>query len=179
MHHEARDVLPEVLDRLGLERPVLVGHSDGASIALIHAGAGHPVSGLVLLAPHVFVEAVTVAAIGAAAATFGSSGLRERLAPYHDDVDGVFWGWSDVWLSAEFRTWNIESTLPAIDAPVLAIQGDADAYGTLAQLEAIESRIGAPFDRVVVPGGGHVLHTRHGAALVTAIAHFYRSLSPH
>ncbi len=176
MHREALEVLPEVLAQLGLERPVLIGHSDGASIALLHAGSGHPVAGLVLMAPHVFVEDVSVAGIAAAGAAYSSTGLRERLARYHDDVDGVFWGWNDVWLSAEFRRWNIEPVLPGIDVPVLAIQGDADDYGTLAQLDAIEAGVRGPFERLVVPGGGHVLHTGDASALVAVVARFVRSL---
>jgi pimeloyl-ACP methyl ester carboxylesterase len=176
MHREALEVLPEVLAQLGLERPVLIGHSDGASIALLHAGSGHPVAGLVLMAPHVVVEDVSVAGIAAAGAAYSSTGLRERLARYHDDVDGVFWGWNDVWLSAEFRQWNIEPVLPGIDVPVLVIQGDADDYGTLAQLDAIEAGVRGPFERLVVPGGGHVLHTGEAAALVAVVARFVRSL---
>ena len=176
MHREALDVLPEVLARLGLERPVLIGHSDGASIGLLHAGSGHPAAGLVLLAPHVFVEDVSVAGVAAAGAAYQSTGLRERLAPYHDDVDGVFWGWNDVWRSADFRSWNIERVLPAIDVPVLAVQGEDDAYGTLAQLDAIEAGVRGRFERFVVPGGGHVLHTGDATDLVELIARFVRSL---
>lgn len=176
MHREALEVLPEVLARLELQRPVLIGHSDGASIALLHAGSGHPVAGLVLLAPHVVVEDVSVGGIAAAAAAYRSAGLRERLGRYHDDVDGVFWGWNDVWLSAAFRGWNIEPGLSAIDVPVLAVQGDADEYGTLAQLDAIEAGVRGPFERLVVPGGGHVLHTGDATALVEAVGDFVRSL---
>jgi pimeloyl-ACP methyl ester carboxylesterase len=176
MHHEALEVLPEVLAQLGLERPVLIGHSDGASIALLHAGSGHAVAGLVLLAPHVFVEDVSVAGIAAAGAAYSSTRLRERLARYHDDVDGVFWGWNDVWRSAEFRGWNIQPVLAGIDVPVLAVQGDADDYGTLAQLDAIEAGIRGPFERHVVLGGGHVLHTGDTSALVAVVARFVRAL---
>jgi pimeloyl-ACP methyl ester carboxylesterase len=176
MHREALEVLPEILARLGLERPVLIGHSDGASIALLHAGSGHPAAGLVLMAPHVVVEDESVAGIAAAGAAYLSTGLRERLARYHDDVDGVFWGWNDVWLSAEFRQWNIEPVLPGIDVPVLAIQGDADDYGTLAQLDLVKAGVRGPFERLVVPGGGHVLHTGDAAALVAVVARFVRSL---
>ena len=143
--------------RLGIERPVLVGHSDGASIALIHAGAGHPVAGLVLLAPHVFVEDESVAGIEAARDAYEST-LRARLAKYHDDVDATFWGWNGVWLSPEFRSWNIEPYLPAIDAPVLAMQGTDDQYGTLAQLDAIADGTAGGAERVVLDGRGHVLH---------------------
>jgi pimeloyl-ACP methyl ester carboxylesterase len=177
MHREALEVLPEVLERLGLARPVLIGHSDGGSIALLHAGAGHPVAGLAVLAPHVFVEDVTVAAIAAAGETYRSTpALRERLGQYHDDVDGVFWGWNDVWLSPAFRAWNIEAVLGGIEAPVLAIQGDADEYGTLAQLDAIAGGVRGPFRRVVVPGAGHVLHSGESSGVVAEIARFYCEL---
>ena len=176
MHREALEALPPLLAAHGLVRPVLVGHSDGASIALIHAGHGHPVAGLVLLAPHVFVEDVTVAAIAAAGEAYRTTGLRERLARYHDDVDGVFWGWNDVWLSSAFRRWDIQEVLPGIDAPVLAVQGEADEYGSLAQLDAIEHGVRGHFERRVVPGAGHVLHTGDTDWLVQEVARFYRTL---
>jgi pimeloyl-ACP methyl ester carboxylesterase len=169
MHHEALDVLPALLGHLDIERPVLVGHSDGASIALIHAGAGHPVTGLVVLAPHVFVEPESVTGIETARDAYRTTAWRERLARYHDDVDSTFWGWNGTWLSPDFRSWNIESFLPAITAPVLAVQGDADDYGTLAQLDAIESGSGGPVERVCVGGGGHTLHTGATADAVAAL----------
>jgi len=180
MHDEALVVLPSLLAELGIERPVLVGHSDGASIALIHAGAGHRVAGLVLLAPHVFVEDVSVAGIEAARDAYRSSELRARLARYHDDVDAMFWGWNDVWLSPAFRRWNIESYVTDIDAPVLLVQGSDDAYGTLAQLDAIERampRRGGPAERLVIPGAGHTLHVGAPAGdIVAAMARFYGAL---
>jgi pimeloyl-ACP methyl ester carboxylesterase len=176
MHREALEALPPLLAAHGLVRPVLVGHSDGASIALIHAGHGHPVAGLVLLAPHVFVEDVTVAAIAAAGEGYRTTELRERLARYHDDVDGVFWGWNDVWLSSAFARWDIQEVLPRIDAPVLALQGEADEYGSLAQLDAIERGVRGPFERRVVRGAGHVLHTGDTDRLVGEVARFYRAL---
>jgi pimeloyl-ACP methyl ester carboxylesterase len=177
MHDEAREVLPALLAAHGLARPVLVGHSDGASIALIHAGDGHPVAGLVLIAPHVFVEDITVAAIAGAAEAYRGTELRARLARYHDHVDGVFWGWNDVWLSSDFRRWDIRDLLPGIDAPVLALQGDADEYGTLAQLDAIEHGVRGPFERHVAAGAGHVLHTGDTGWLVRAVTHFYGRLT--
>jgi pimeloyl-ACP methyl ester carboxylesterase len=176
MHREALEVLPALLAAHGVTRPVLVGHSDGASIALIHAGHGHPVAGLVLLAPHVFVEDVTVAAIAAAGEAYGTTGLRARLAAYHDDVDGVFWGWNEVWRSSGFRRWDIRELLPGIAVPVLALQGEDDEYGSLAQLDAIERGVRGPFERHVVPAAGHVLHTGDTDRLVRTVARFYGAL---
>ncbi len=171
MHEQALVVLPAVLDRLGVERPVLVGHSDGASIALIHAGAGHAVAGLVLMAPHVFVEDESIAGIEAARDAYEPT-LRARLAKYHDDVDATFWGWNRAWLAPEFRSWNIESFLPGIDAPVLALQGTDDEYGTLAQLDAIASGTAGPAECVVMEGEGHVLHLGDNAGVVEVVAAF-------
>jgi pimeloyl-ACP methyl ester carboxylesterase len=176
MHREALAVLPAVLARLGLERPILVGHSDGASIALIHAGAGHSVAGVVAIAPHVFVEDRSVAGIEAARLAFEEGGLRARLARYHDDVDATFWGWNRVWLSPQFRAWNIEAGLPPITAPVLVVQGEADAYGTLAQVRAIERGAGGRVESLLVAGGGHVLHLGDTDALVARIAAFCAAL---
>jgi pimeloyl-ACP methyl ester carboxylesterase len=177
MHREALDVLPAVLAELRLTRPVLIGHSDGASIALIHAGTGHPVAGLVLIAPHVFVEDCSIDGITAARTAHDTTDLGLRLGRYHDDAEGVFRGWNDVWLSAGFRDWNIEAVLPGVVAPVLAIQGDADQYGTLAQLDAIEAAVHGPFERLVMPGGGHVLHTGETDALLAAVSAFCRGLT--
>jgi pimeloyl-ACP methyl ester carboxylesterase len=171
MHEQALVVLPAVLERLEVERPVLVGHSDGASIALIHAGGGHPVSALVLMAPHVFVEDESIAGIEAAREAYESS-LRPRLAKYHDDVDATFWGWNGVWLSPAFRSWNIESSLPGIDVPVLALQGTDDQYGTLAQLDAIATGTAGAAECVVLEAEGHVLHLGDNAAVVDAVATF-------
>ena len=139
MHDEALTVLPQFLDALEIEKPILFGHSDGGSIALIYAGgSGRPVSGVVALAPHVMVEDVSVNSIAAAKVAYETTNLREKLARHHDNVDGVFWGWNDIWLSADFRAWNIEEYLPGIGCPVLAIQGEDDEYGTMEQIRRIE-----------------------------------------
>jgi pimeloyl-ACP methyl ester carboxylesterase len=151
-HEEAYDVLPEVLRQLDVEEPILVGHSDGASIALVYAGA-RPVRGLVLLAPHVVVEDVTLAAIRETRDRFEAGGLRERLARHHDDPDTAFSGWCDVWLDPAFRGWTLEPDAERVDCPVLLIQGADDPYGTLAQLDRIEARVQGPVFRKVVPGG--------------------------
>ena len=170
MHDEALDVLPALLDAFGLESPILVGHSDGGSIALIHAGA-HPVSGLVLLAPHVFVEDLSVASIAEARETFETTDLRDRMARYHRDAEATFRLWNDIWLAPEFRDWNIEDVLPAITAPVLAIQGEHDQYGTLAQIDAIEAGVAGEFERVVLDAR-HAPHLEAPEETLKAAAEF-------
>ena len=138
MHNEALKVLPELRDRLGIHAPILLGHSDGASIALIHAGAGEwRVSALILMAPHVFVEDVGQHSITQAREAYVSSDLRARLAKRHDDPDSAFWGWNDIWLDPRFADWNIESCLPRIDCPTLVIQGHQDEYGSMEQVHRI------------------------------------------
>ncbi|MBI1396179.1 MAG: alpha/beta fold hydrolase [Betaproteobacteria bacterium] len=138
MHVEALEVLPRLLDRLGVVAPVLLGHSDGASIALVHAGAGiRPVRGVVVLAPHVFVEDVSLESIRRAKHAFETTDLRARLARYHDDPDSAFRGWNDIWLDPAFAVWNIEKFLPEIACPVLAVQGTDDEYGTMEQIDRI------------------------------------------
>jgi pimeloyl-ACP methyl ester carboxylesterase len=174
MHEEALEVLPELLGEHGIERPVLVGHSDGASIALIHASE-HPVSGLALMAPHVFVEQICVDAISETRDTFASGGLRERMGRHHNDPDATFSGWCDVWLDPEFRDWNLEPLLPKITAPTLVIQGAGDEYGTLAQVDAVEHGVGGPFARLVLPGG-HSPHLEHPEDVPAAIAAFIERL---
>jgi pimeloyl-ACP methyl ester carboxylesterase len=138
MHDEALVALPDLLDRLRVARPILVGHSDGGSIALIHAGgSGRPVAGLVLMAPHVVVEDISVASIAAARVAYETTDLRAKLARHHADVDSAFRGWNDVWLHPDFRAWTIEEYLPRVTCPVLAIQGADDEYGTMDQLARI------------------------------------------
>jgi pimeloyl-ACP methyl ester carboxylesterase len=178
MHHEAEVVLPALVAATGIERPLLVGHSDGASIALLHAGAGHAASGLVLLAPHVFVEDVTVASIAAARDAYVATDLRTRLGRYHDDVDATFRGWNDVWLSPAFRAWDITDRLPAIDVPVLVVQGADDAFGTGRQLDAIAAGVRGPCTRVVVDGVGHAPHLEAPDVTLDAITAFATRLGP-
>ena len=137
MHREGREVLPEILAALAIESPVLVGHSDGASIALLHAGAGNPVAGLVVMAPHCFVEDISIRSIEAAKVAFEMTDLPAKLGRYHRDVNRTFWGWNDIWLHPDFRAWNIEDCLPDVPCPILAIQGEDDEYGTMAQIEAV------------------------------------------
>ena len=173
-HEEAHDVLPALLAQLEASEPVLVGHSDGASIALVHA-ARHRVSGLALLAPHVVVEDVTVEAIRVTRREFQEGGLRERMARHHDDPDAAFYGWCDVWLDPAFRDWSLEGDAEAVTAPTLLIQGTDDPYGSLDQLDRIEARVRGPVTRVVVPGG-HSPHLEHPDTVVAAIADFARRL---
>jgi pimeloyl-ACP methyl ester carboxylesterase len=158
MHHEGEVVLPALLSELGLERPILFGHSDGASIALIYAGA-HPaaVRGLVLEAPHVFVEEISVRSIAQAKAAYAATDLPAKLGRHHADGDATFYGWNDIWLDPRFRDWNIEAYAARVTCPVLLVQGDADEYGTTAQLEAIAARVPAS-ETLLVPGAGHSPH---------------------
>ena len=142
MHHEALRFLPKLLSELKVEDPILIGHSDGASIALIHAGAGYKVKSVVAMAPHVFIEPVCISSIRKAVETFESTDLKERLGKYHRDARKTFYGWADVWLDADFPSWDIrEDYLPTIECPVLAIQGEDDEYGTMAQLDDTKRRV--------------------------------------
>jgi pimeloyl-ACP methyl ester carboxylesterase len=158
MDDEALAVLPRLLDRLGVVAPILIGHSDGASIALIHAGAGHPVSGLVLLAPHVFVEPESITGIESTRERYRTADLARRMARYHRDPDATFGAWSEIWLDPRFRDWNIEASLPGIGCPVLVVQGLDDEYGTTAQLEAIERGVNGPVETLVLEDCGHSPH---------------------
>jgi pimeloyl-ACP methyl ester carboxylesterase len=135
MHREAWEVLPPLLEKLGIERPVLLGHSDGGSIALLHASR-NPVAACIVMAPHVIVEDVSVRSIEAAREAYPSA-IRERLKRYHADVDVAFWQWNDIWLAPAFRGFDIREECRRIAAPVLAIQGQDDAYGTMRQIEEI------------------------------------------
>ena len=164
---EALEVLPSLLEKLNSQGPVLVGHSDGASIALIHA-AHRPVAGMVLMAPHMFVEDVTVAAIRDTREDYLSGRLRERMARHHDDPDAAFWGWCNVWLDPDFRVWNLEDEAGRVTAPTLLVQGTDDPYGSLEQVSRIEARVRGPARRLVLPGG-HSPHLEHGREVVRAI----------
>ena len=140
MHHEALQVLPALLQALDIAKPVLIGHSDGGTIALLHA-SHCPVQACIVMAPHVMVEDLSIQAIDAARQAFMCDGLRQRLAPFHDDVDGAFWQWNDVWLSRAFRSYDIRAEITAIEAPLLAIQGEDDPYGSMAQIDDIADAV--------------------------------------
>lgn len=158
MHDEGLKVLPQVLDVVAIPRAVLVGHSDGASIALINAGGtdDRRIAGLILMAPHVFVEELTVSSIRAARDAYQAGDLRARLARYHGkQVDDMFNGWSGAWLDADFLAWNLEPYLPHIKVPVLLIQGAQDNYGTLRQLAAIRDQLPGGAEQVVLEDCGH------------------------
>ena len=176
MHREAIDSLPQLLSQLGIEHPILFGHSDGASIALIHAATYPDVAaGLILLAPHTFVEELTVRSIEQARQAY-ERGLRDRLARYHDDVDSAFRGWNDIWLKPEFRAWNIEPLLPLIECPVLAIQGCDDEYGSMAQIESVARAVSAT-RLLKLPACRHSPHRDQPNAVIEAAGSFISDLT--
>jgi len=177
MHHEGEVVLPALLAQMGIARAILFGHSDGASIALIFAGAfPDAVHALVLEAPHVFVEDLSVRSIAAAKAAYAATDLRAKLARWHDDVDATFAGWNDVWLDPRFRDWNIEAYAAKVTCPVLLIQGDADEYGTPAQLDAITARV-AHAETLLVPGAGHSVHRDAPGVVLDRVAAYVRAVT--
>ena len=179
MHRQAHEVLPAFFAQTGVvDPPWLFGHSDGGSIALLYAAAfPDRVAGLVVVAPHVFVEDVTLASIEKARVVYETTDLRQKLARYHDDPDSAFRGWNDVWLDPRFRDWNIEACLPRIRCPVLAVQGEEDEYGTMAQVDAI-ARL-APRARVLkLPACGHSPHRDQPEALTAAVVAFLNEHRP-
>ena len=170
MHREALHVLPELLRQTGIEQPLLLGHSDGGTIALLHASQ-QPVSRCIVMAPHVMVEAVSIQAIEAARQAYENGPLRGRLAPFHADVDGAFWQWNDVWLSPAFRGYDIRSEISTIRSPLLAIQGEDDPYGTMAQIDDIALAV-PQARRVKLPHCGHSPHRDQPEAVAQAIEAF-------
>jgi pimeloyl-ACP methyl ester carboxylesterase len=178
MHEEAREVLPPVLDAIGLRRGILLGHSDGASIAAIYAGsfADHRVGGLVLVAPHFFTEAFGVAEIARMREVYVSGDLRARLARWHRDPDNAFYSWSGPWLNPEFRKWDLTEELAYIRVPILVIQGEDDQYGTLRQIEVAKEECQCPVETLILPGVRHVPHREAAAETLRAIVDFTRRL---
>ena len=176
MHRQAREVLPALLRALGMDatrdKPWLFGHSDGGSIALLHA-ALHPreLKGAVVVAPHLHVEDLSIASIELARVAYERTDLRQKLARYHDDVDSAFWGWNDVWLDPAFRGWNIEGELAGIRCPLLAVQGADDEYGTLEQIRGIARRVPGT-ELLELPGCGHSPHKEQPQALIEAVVSF-------
>jgi pimeloyl-ACP methyl ester carboxylesterase len=174
MHIEASDVLPKVLDAIGFRRGLLLGHSDGASIAAIYAGShqDHRVQGLVLIAPHFIVEDISVASIAEIKTTYETTDLRAKLARWHKDVDNAFYGWNGAWLDPKFRDWDISEYLAYVRVPVAVIQGEADQYGTMRQVEIAREECYCPVDVTEVPGAGHSPHREAPGATLDAITEF-------
>ncbi len=177
MHEEALEVLPALLAALDIQQPILVGHSDGASIALIHA-AHHPVEAVVAIAPHVFVEDICLREIELARTAYEETDLRDKLARHHRDPDAAFLGWNDVWLDPAFPEWDITSEVEKLTCPLLLIQGERDQYGTLAQLDAIEQRAKGPVTRLHLDCQ-HSPPTEMAGETAAAIAEFVNGLEIH
>ncbi len=178
MHTQALTVLPDILAAAGISTYILIGHSDGGSIALIHAGSRHAAPGLkavITEAAHVFCEPLTLASIRAARAAYESGRLREKLARYHgDNTDNAFWGWNRAWLHPRFVHWDIRKFMPRIQVPVLALQGADDPYGTPAQLTAIQEKT-AHADTRLIPGCGHAPHFEQPDRVLADMGSFIRS----
>ena len=178
MHRQAHEVLPALLEALGVETaedpPWLFGHSDGGSIALLHAARWPTrVAGAIVLAPHIMVEDLSIASIAKARTAYETTDLRTRLARHHDDPDSAFRGWNDIWLHPDFRAWNIERDITPITCPLLAVQGLDDEYGTLEQIRGIARRL--PQTQLLeLPACGHSPHKDQPAALIAAVCQFMR-----
>ncbi len=175
---EATDVVPQVLKSFGVQQAVLLGHSDGATIAAIYAGTivDFRVRGLVLMAPHFFTEPVALAEIAKARIAYENGELRKRMAKYHRDPDIAFYGWNDSWLHPDFEEWNVTDVIDYIRVPVMAIQGREDQYGTIAQLDELKSRCYAPVDIHIVDNCGHAPHLEHTDQVVNAVAEYCHRL---
>ncbi len=178
MDEEALDVLPRVLDAIGFQRGILFGHSDGASIATIYAGGvqDHRVRGVVLMAPHFFTEAMGLAEIRRTKEQFAAGPLRDRLKRWHADVDATFLGWVEPWLNPDFEKWDITDALGYIRVPMLVVQGAADEYGTLRQVEAVREECYCPVETVVLPGARHSPYRDVPEATLEATAGFINRL---
>ena len=177
MHDEALFALPQMLKGLDIERPILVGHSDGASIALIYAGAGHEARAVVAMAPHVFIEPICLSSITKATHTFETTDLPQKLGRHHRDARKTFYGWADVWLDPEFEGWDIRSDyLPGVRCPVLALQGVDDEYGSMAQLDEIERRVAGRCELVKLERCGHSPFRDQPERTLEAVRAFIKSL---
>jgi pimeloyl-ACP methyl ester carboxylesterase len=176
MHEEANAVLPKVLEAIGFRRGLLIGHSDGGSIAAIYAGSrqDHRVMGLVLLAAHFFTEQMGLAEIRRARESFEKGDLRQRLARLHADPEGAFWSWCGPWLDPEFATWDITEELAYIRVPILLIQGENDQYGTARQLEVAQQECYCPVEVALLPNTRHAPHREAPEATLAATADFVR-----
>lgn len=178
MHDEALAILPQLLDAIDFKRGILVGHSDGASIATIYAGgrADHRVRGVCLIAPHFVVEDVSIAAIAQAKQAYETTDMKARLARWHSDPDNAFRGWNDAWLDPAFRSWDISEYLAHIRVPVQIIQGSDDQYGTLRQIEIAQAECYCPADAEILPGVKHAPHREAAEKTVALIADFYNRI---
>jgi pimeloyl-ACP methyl ester carboxylesterase len=172
--HEEAELLPEILAAAGIADPIPVGHSDGASIAILYAGAGHPARALILEAPHVFAEEGGLRSIARAREHYEKGGLRERLARWHRDVDAAFRGWNGAWLDPEFRRWNLEASLPHLRSPILVVQGEDDEYGTGKQIEAIQRGAKGPVEVLLLPQCGHSPHRDKPEETLRSMAEFVK-----
>ena len=174
MEVEALEVLPKVLDAIGFRRGVLLGHSDGASIAAIHAGGAgdHRIRGLVMMAPHFVVEELSIRSIAEAKAAYEQGDLRAKLARWHRDVDNAFYGWNGAWLDEKFRDWDVSEYLGYIRVPIAIVQGADDQYGTLRQIEIAEQECYCPVEVTIVPGAGHAPHRDAPQLTLATVADF-------
>ncbi len=180
MQREARDVLPKLLDVIGFRDGILVGHSDGASIAALYAGGhqDHRLDGVVLIAPHVIVEDISVASIAEIKTAYETTELKSKLARWHKDVDNAFYGWNGAWLDPKFRAWDISEALAFIRVPVAVIQGAADQYGTARQIEIIRDECYCPVEVTMLPAIGHSPHREATEATLEVIADFAGAVLP-
>lgn len=177
MHREALEVLPALLAHFQIERPVLVGHSDGASIALIYAADTTPApTGVVLMAPHVFVESISVESVARVRNAYEDGELKSRLQRHHAHVDDAFLGWADIWMDPRFRAWTLRDEIARLTCPTLLIQGEDDEYGTLAQIDAIADRAPGPVTKLILSGCGHVPQRDRPIVVLDAITRFIEGL---
>jgi pimeloyl-ACP methyl ester carboxylesterase len=181
MQIEALDVLPKLLDAIGFRRGILVGHSDGASIAAIYAGgvADHRIRAVALIAPHFIVEDMGLKAIVETATAYKTTSLREKLARWHKDVDNAFCGWNGAWLDPKFRAWDISEYLAYIRVPVAVIQGADDQYGTIRQIEIAQEECYCPVDVTMIEAAGHSPHREAPEATLNAISEFANAVLAH
>jgi len=178
MHVEALDVLPKLLDKIGFRRGVLLGHSDGASIAAIYAGGvqDHRVRAVAMIAPHFVVEDIGLTSIAETRNAYENGGLKEKLKRWHGDVDNTFYGWNDAWLDARFRKWDVSEYLAYIRVPVAILQGADDQYGTIHQIEIAREECYCPVDVTMIPGAGHSPHREASEATLNTISEFVKRI---
>jgi pimeloyl-ACP methyl ester carboxylesterase len=174
MHIEALEILPELLDEIGFRRGLLLGHSDGASIAAIYAGGvqDHRIRGVAMIAPHFVVEDISVTSIAEIKRVYEITNLRSKLKRWHRDVDNAFYGWNAAWLDPKFRDWDISEYLAYIRIPIAILQGAEDEYGTIRQIEIAQEECYCPVDVTIVPGAGHSPHREAPEATLNAISEF-------